>query len=183
MQFVKIPKERVGVLIGKNGKIKLKLEESSGAALDIDSETGDVTIDTENAEDPVMVLKVIDIIKAIGRGFAPDRALKLLDEDFYLKGFDIRDYVGKNPKHIRRLRARLIGSKGKTRRIIEELTNTEISILNNTVYIIGTLEELGIAETAIDMILNGSEHATVYRFLESKRKELKLSQWDSITLE
>jgi ribosomal RNA assembly protein len=183
MQYLRLPKDRVGVMIGKKGETKLQLEELTGVKMDIDSETGEVAIDNDKIEDPVMVLKIVDIIKAIGRGFSPERAMMLMDENVYLRGFDIRDYAGKNPKHVRRIRARLIGSKGKTRKLIEELSNTEISIYGNTVYIIGPIESLGIAETAVDMLLSGSEHAAVYRFLENKRRELKLSIMDSIELE
>ena len=64
--------------------------------------------------------------------------------------------------------------------IIEELTNTEISIYGNTIYIIGDFEEMAAAESAVDMLLSGSEHATVYHFLEYKRRDLKVSQLDSI---
>jgi ribosomal RNA assembly protein len=173
----------VGVLIGKKGEIKLEIEERTGVAINIDSTTGEVSVETEKIKDPVMALKVVDIIKAIGRGFSPEHAFRLFDENVYLKRFDIRDYTGKNPKHVRRLRARLIGSKGKTRQIIEELSNTEISIFGNTIYIIGPIVSLGIAETAVDMILSGSEHAAVYRFLEGRRRELKISMLDSIELE
>ena len=180
MQYVRLPKERVGVLIGKNGEIKLEIEKKSGVPINIDSESGEVIVETGKAKDPVMGLKVIDLVKAIGRGFSPERAFRLLDEDVYLRGFDIRDYTGKNPKRVRRMRARLIGTKGKTRNLIEELSNTEISIYGNTIYIIGSLEEMGIAETATDMLLSGSEHAAVYRFLEGKRRELKISKLDYI---
>jgi ribosomal RNA assembly protein len=180
MQYMKLPKDRVGVLIGKKGEVKQVIEKRTGVLLDVDSETGEITVYNEKATDPILALKVLDIIKAIGRGFSPERALQLFDENVYLRGFDIRDYVGKNSKHVRRLRARIIGSKGKTRRLIEELTNTGISIMGNTIYVIGPLEELGMAETAIDMLLSGSEHATVYRFLESKQRDLKLSAFESI---
>jgi ribosomal RNA assembly protein len=183
MQYFRLPRERVGVLIGKKGETKIEIEERTGVIIDVDSETGEVSIETEKAKDPVLGLKVIDLVKAIGRGFSPERAFRLLDEDVYLRGFDIRDYTGKNPKHVRRMRARLIGTKGKTRSLIEELTNTEISIYGNTIYIIGSLEELGIAETAADMLLSGSEHAAVYRFLEGKRRELKISKLDYIESE
>ena len=180
MQYLRLPKERVGVIIGRKGETKQEIEDRSGVLVDVDSTTGEVTLETEKAKDPVLALKVIDVVKAIGRGFSPERAFRLFDEDVYLRGFDIRDYAGKNPKHVRRLRARLIGSKGKTRRVLEELTNTEISIYGNTIYIIGSLEELGIAETATDMLLSGSEHAAVYRFLEGRRRGLKISRLDSI---
>lgn len=180
MQFLRLPKERVGVLIGKNGETKMAIENRSGVALDIDSDTGEVSIDTEKIKDPIMTLKVVDIVKAIGRGFSPEHALHLFDENVYIRGFDIRDYAGKSPKHVRRLRARIIGSKGKTRQIIEELSNTDISVFGNTIYIIGELESLSIAETAVDMLLSGSEHAAVYRFLENKRRFLKTTFFDSV---
>ena len=183
MEFLRLPKDRVGAIIGKKGETKKQIEDLTGVAINIDSDSGEVTNDNEKVKDPVVALKVIDIIKAIGRGFSPERAIMLLDENVYLRGFDIRDYTGKNPKHIRRIRARLIGSKGKTRKLIEELSNTEISIYGNTVFIIGPIESLGIAETAVEMILSGSEHAVVYRYLENKRRELKISILDSIELE
>jgi len=183
MQYLKVPKDRVGALIGKKGETKQMIEERTGILIDVDSETGEVTIDTEKANDPVMGLKVMEFIRAIGRGFSPERASKLFEEDAFLQGFDIRDYTGKNPKHVRRMRARLIGSKGKTRRLIEELTNTEVSIYGNTVYIIGSMLELSLAQSAIDMILSGSEHAAVYRFLEGKQKDLKISRLDYIETE
>ncbi len=183
MQYLKLPKDRVGALIGKKGETKLAIEERTGVLLGVDSEIGEVTMETESVKDPVLILKVIDVVRAIGRGFSPERAFKLFDEEIYLRGFDIRNYTGKNPKHIRRLRARLIGTKGKTRKLIEELSNTDISIYGNTVYIIGSLDELSIAENAIDMLLSGSEHATVYRFLEGRQKDLKISRLDYIETE
>ncbi|MEM2309794.1 MAG: KH domain-containing protein, partial [Candidatus Bathyarchaeia archaeon] len=42
--FVKIPRERIGVLIGTNGSVKDYIQEKLPVKLDIDSETGDVTI-------------------------------------------------------------------------------------------------------------------------------------------
>lgn len=180
MQYLRLPKERVGVLIGRKGETKQEIEERTGVTIDIDSETGEIALNTETAKEPVLGLKVIEVVRAIGRGFSPEHAFRLFHEDVYLRGFDIRDYSGKSPKHIRRLRARLIGSKGKTRRLIEELTNTNISIYGNTIYIIGDLEEMGVAESAVDMLLSGSEHAAVYHFMENKRRELKVSRLDSI---
>src|ERR671919_613602 len=41
---VKIPKERIGVLIGKSGKVKQQIEERCGVKIEIDSETGDTMI-------------------------------------------------------------------------------------------------------------------------------------------
>jgi ribosomal RNA assembly protein len=176
MKFVKIPMERVGVLVGKNGEIKKKIEEETHTTLIIDSESGDVTVDDTKAEDPILILKCTDMVKAIGRGFSPERALRLLQDDVYFSLLDIRDFVGKSQKHVRRVRSRIIGTKGKTRRLIEELTGVSVSIYGNTVGIIGESEDLGNAVTAIEMLLSGSEHSAVYSFLEKRKRSQKLSK-------
>jgi len=62
---------------------------------------------------------------------------------------------------------------GKTRRIIEELTNTNIAVYGHTVGIIGKVEHVQVAREAIQMLIEGRQHATVYKFLHRKRRELK----------
>jgi len=176
MRVIKMARDRLGVLIGTNGETKTQIEEHTGIKLDIDSETGDVTMETETAEDPVMALKVVDIVNAIASGFSPERAFRLLNDEIYFAAFDIRDYVGKNPKHVKRIRARMIGTDGKTRRIIEDLSGADISIHRNFVGVIGDITELEIAKTSVDMILNGSEHSSVYRYLENKRRQIKMEK-------
>lgn len=173
--FVRIPMERVGVLIGPDGSTKKKIEDETGITMDIDSKTGEISIDETVAEDPSMALKALDIAKAIGRGFSEERALRLLDTEEYFKAIDIRDFAGKNRKRIAQLKGRLIGSKGKTRRIIEELSGVDMSVYGNTVCLIGDMLRIDIAEKAVEMMLEGSEHASVYRFLENKRKEIKMA--------
>jgi ribosomal RNA assembly protein len=173
-QSVKVPKERIGVLIGREGEVKAKVEKQTGVRIIVDSEEGDVTVDYSNAKDPSAVLSVMDFVVAIGRGFSPEKAMMVLDDDWYLSVIDIREYVGKKPEHIARMRARVIGTKGKTRRLFEELTGAYMSVYGNTVALIGDTFQLDIARRALDMLLSGSEHAAVYKFLESKRLEIKI---------
>ena len=73
MGIMKIPKERVGVLIGKNGEVKESIEKKSGTKILIDSENGEVTIERGSA-DPLTELKVINIIRAVGKGFSSENA-------------------------------------------------------------------------------------------------------------
>ncbi|HJX04462.1 MAG TPA: KH domain-containing protein [Thermoplasmata archaeon] len=174
IQTVRIPADRVGALIGRSGEIKEKIEHLTGVKLSIDSEEGDVEIDMTHATDPGTGLAVPSVVMAIGRGFSPGKALFLLEDQYILVILDIRDYVGKKQEHVRRMRSRVIGTRGKTRELFEELTGAHISIYGNTVAIIGTTVQAEIARRGMDMLLLGSEHATVYHFLEHCREGLKI---------
>jgi ribosomal RNA assembly protein len=176
IQTVKIPTERVGVLIGAKGSTKARIEKLAGVKLSIDSEEGDVEIDSTHAEDPAIGLAVSNVIIAIGRGFSPPKAMKLLQDEYYLEILDIRDYVGKKQEHVIRMRSRLIGTRGKTRALIEELTGAYVSIYGNTVGIIGDTFQMGVARKALEMLLEGSEHAAVYHFLERGSAKLKVDR-------
>ena len=175
VHLVKIPQNRVGALIGPDGKTKTELEERSGCRIHIDSESGEVSIEDSRAFEPILVLKVRDAVRAIGRGFSPDHAIRLFQDDTYLDIIDLTEYVGKATKDLERVRARIIGTHGKTRRSIEEATGVEVSILGKTVGIIGEMNEVATAREAVEMLLNGAAHGTVYKFLERKRKELRLT--------
>jgi ribosomal RNA assembly protein len=176
LTLIKIPRERVGALIGKGGETKKWIEQRTGVRMLVDSADGDVELDTSQLQDPSMALVVPNIVKAIGRGFSPEHALELLDDDVILEIVDIRDYVGKKPNHVARVRSRLIGTKGKTRRIFEELTGTHISVFGNTVAVIGGPTQVGICMRALDLLMTGAEHATVYRFLEGKRDYVRVAE-------
>jgi ribosomal RNA assembly protein len=118
------------------------------------------------------VWKARDIVQAIGRGFSPQRAFTLLDDDVYLRIISLEEFAS-TPNQIRRLKGRVIGQGGKTRRTIEELTSTFITVFGNTIGIIGELETQQIALTAITRLLKGAEHSTVYRYLNDQRRKLK----------
>jgi len=175
MLYARIPAERLGVLIGPDGATKKRLQQSTGTQIEIDSATGEVTIDESGATDPVLALKARDIVQAVARGFSEERAFRLLDEDAYIEILDIKDFAH-SKNRITQIRARLIGTRGKTRRIIEELTGVDVSVWGHTAALIGGPFEMGIAREAVIMLLRGSEHKTVYRFLERKRADLKAYQ-------
>jgi len=181
--LVKIPKERIGVLIGPNGKVKETIEKKVSVNLEIDSETGDITVNlNKDVTDPSLLFKARDAVLAIGRGFSPGRAYKLFeDEDCMLTIIDLREVFGRSQSDIKRTKGRIIGKEGKTRKIIEELTDATVSVYGYTISIIGGLEEAETAREAISMLIKGSQHATVYRYLQRKRTELKkrrLELWE-----
>jgi ribosomal RNA assembly protein len=170
--------ERVAVLIGPKGEVKNYIEQRAGVKLEIDSKDGSVVVHEEEAEDPFVAMRAGEIVKAIGRGFSPEHAFSLLRDDFYFFLMDITDYVGKKPNHVRRMRARLIGTEGKTRRVLENLSECYISVYGNTVGIIGDEWGTDVGKRAVDMILSGSEHRSVYGYLEKMRRQRRMAVLD-----
>ncbi len=170
---VRIPKDRIGVLIGKRGSTKAMIEELTGAEIIVDSGTGEVLIRFPDIpEDPLMPMKLESVIRAIGRGFNPEIALKLLKDDYVLEVIDIRRFVGARKNALKRMRGRLIGEKGKARSYIESRTNTHISVYGHTVSIIGRTYDVVAAREAVFSLLEGSMHSTAYRAMEKKIAEM-----------
>jgi ribosomal RNA assembly protein len=167
-EVLRLPKDRVGVAIGKKGSVKKEIERRTGVRLVFDSEEGLVQIFP--GEDPLSLLRAREVLRAIGRGFSPERAFALLEEDRYLEVIELDDYVN-SEKGMIRLRGRVIGEEGKVRRNIEEMSGAKISVYGKTVALIGSPEELRRARRAVEMLLEGAEHSTVYRFLEKARAE------------
>lgn len=177
---LKIPKVRVAVLIGTQGNVKKELEELTHSRFRINSEEGEVSI---TGEDSLGLFVAQEIIRAIARGFNPEIAKLLLKNDYQLELLNIPDYAGKSKNKLLRLKGRVIGADGKTRKLVEELTETHITIFGKTIAIIGMAANGFIAKRAMESLLSGSPHVTVYKWLERKRRELKqraLTETDEI---
>ena len=86
---------------------------------------------------------------------------------------DIREFSGKSPKQVERVRARLIGENGRARKSIESLSGTKLSIYGRTVSIIGDVSKMKNASDAISALCLGSMHGSVYGRLESSRRRTK----------
>ena len=184
-QMVRVPVERVGAVVGKEGATKKSLESELGVQLDIDGKEGLIVVKSQGLEgtDPFAALRIIE---AIGRGFSPQRARRLLDEGTVLEVIDLRAYAGRSPNSLERIRGRVIGVKGKSRRVIEELTRCQVSIYGRTVAIIGEAPEVQLASDAVKMLATGSQHKTVYNSLQkarSKRKTERMFLWEGTSPE
>ncbi len=167
MQIIKIPSERVSALMGDAGQTKDYLEQRMGVTLTVDSD-GAVVISGE----PVDEFIGKDIIKAIGRGFDPAVALKLLSDDYALRIIDMRDFAN-SPKAIRRIMGRVIGEKGRTKEIITEEVGAQVACYGHTIAVISRLETIDYALNAIFKIIEGANHASVYAYLEKCRRKIK----------
>lgn len=159
-----IPKKRVGVLIGDKGKTKRLIERLTKTKLTINDE--EVTISSEDSYSAWIAEKVV---KAIGRGFNPKYALKLIKDDYVLELINIMDYA-RNQNDKPRLKGRVIGDKGRTKNQIEHLTKTKLVIFGKTIGVIGSSVGVQSAVEAIKMILSGSQIGTAIKFLEQQIK-------------
>jgi len=178
----KIPRDRIGVLVGTKGMVKERLEKEAGVQIKVDSSTGDVEITpSEHAEDVSSAFSVRNVVQAIARGFSPRKATSLLGDDKLFESWDLRKDSGMTPNAIKRLQGRIIGREGKMRRTIEELTGASISVYGSTVSIIGESPGFEAAREAVKMLLDGRQHSTVYRYLSRERRKIarfELSLWE-----
>ena len=169
--YARIPDDRVGVLIGPGGRTKRDIAIRTGAQLEVDADEGEVRIEGPDT-DPGAVLKARDIVLAIGRGFSPPRALRLLKENTFLGVLDIKLTTGHHEKAaLRRIRSRVIGTRGRARSRIEELSGCSMSVYGSTVALIGEEEQLERATRAVELLLKGSEHSTVFHLLARLRRD------------
>lgn len=172
-KLIRIPSDRVGVLIGKSGNVKSKIEESCYVSLDIDGDTGEVFIRTQGDVDKIQPFKAMEIVTAIGRGFSPENAMTLLKGENALHVIDLREFAGKSNANVERIKGRIIGEGGRARRNMENLSGTHISVYGRTVSIIGDSSKLRLAVDAISSISSGSMHGAVYTKLEAANRTAK----------
>jgi ribosomal RNA assembly protein len=83
------------------------------------------------------------------------------------------DAATRNRNDLRRQKGRLIGEKGRTRQLMEELTGANVVIYGSTLGIIGGPEQVDAVRSAAEMILDGAPHGAVYSFLERRHNEMK----------
>ena len=167
MQAVKIPEERVKSLLARIDD----LERVGNIKIEVTAEEGVVI----SSEDPIMEWKAVDVVKSIGRGFEPDTAMRLFNDDYVFRIISLKEIFSTEKQRIR-VKSRIIGTKGKTRSTIEEVSGANMRIYGNTVSFIGKPEEVDLAERAVKMILNGSSHSSVYFFLQKERKKRDASE-------
>jgi arCOG04150 universal archaeal KH domain protein len=164
--FISVPDEKINIV----KSLISKLKELSGAEITYDENTKNFNVDS--SQNPYDAMKVISVIRAIGLGFSVDESLKLLSDDYMLDVIDLKQSVGSNPETLRRIKGRIIGENGKAKKIIQEYTGVSISITDHFVAIIGIYDQVQIARKAIELLIEGKEHSTVYKYLDKAEAEL-----------
>ena len=180
-KIIRVPNDRIAVLIGKSGNVKLKIEKLCYVSLDINGDTGEVLIKSQGNVGKIQPFKAMEIVTAIGRGFSPENALTLLKGENTLHVIDLREFAGKSNANVERIKGRIIGEGGRARRNMENLSSTHISVYGRTVSIIGDSSKLRKVVDAISSISSGSLHGTVYSKLEAanrQAKQEKMKLWE-----
>ncbi len=175
-KFIKIPKNRVGVLIGEKGVTRKDLESQLKVKLIINSESGDVEIQSRKDATALDVYLAEKVVNAIGRGFAPHKAFLLVNDDMAFDLIDLREELGKNKKMIESKKARIIGKEGLVREKIERETNCFISVYGHTIAFIGNVHEIAFARKIVDCLLDGATHENAFKVLAKNKKE-DLTEW------
>ncbi len=173
MSFM-VPMDRVAVIIGKEGATKKRIEDLTSTEIEIDGKNGSVIIKKkEGPESNIGDWIAQNVIKAIARGFNPDIAEKLVNDEYLFEIIDLERVVGKSSGQIHRIKSRLIGEDGKTWKTIENSAEVNMQVFGNTVSLIGKYDGMKIAREAINMLLEGKNHSGVYKFLQKMHEELK----------
>lgn len=139
-------------------KNKKKLEEELNIKI---KNRGKEVVIEGTPENEYVAEKVID---ALNFGFPFSTALLIKKEENLFEIINIKDHTKR--RDLKRIRARIIGKKGKTLGTLHQLTKCHFELKDNYVGIIGDPEYMENAQEAIISIIHGSKHANVYSNLE-----------------
>lgn len=109
-----------------------------------------------------------NVFQAIDKGFPIEEALLLLNENYIFELMNIKNLATR--KDISQIRARIIGRKGKTLKVLQELTECYLILKDNYVYIIGPSEKIKDCLNGIRKLIQGSKQSSTYTYLERQRK-------------
>jgi len=145
-------------------KNKSKLEKELGVNISVDGKK--VLVDGDGVEEYEAEL----VFAAIDFGFTIKQALSLKDEEMMFRRIHIKDYTKRKLEDVK---ARIIGSKGKARRTMEEISGCKILIKENEVGVIGYADDVENVVTAIIHIIKGSKQSNMYAYLERMNRVKK----------
>ncbi len=165
MEQIYIPRARMKVLLNSSDALST-LEKGSECRITPDTEENCITL---KGRDALCEYVAGEIVRAFGRGFPAKTACKLKKDNYYLKIIDLRDWT-RNKSRIRRIKSRLIGTNGKAKLYIEEVSSASISVYGDTVSIIGREDEVRDAETAARTIIGGGSHRLAYTRMEASHR-------------
>jgi len=159
-------------LIVKNIK-KIKndlelLEKRLGVKISI-KEPNQITIEGDSLKEYEAQI----VLDAISFGYPVRTALLLKDEGMVFQKVNIKDVTRR--KDLETIKARVIGTQGRTKRTIENIADANLIITGNDVGVICSTDEVDYVITALKNLIRGSKQSNVYNFLEkinTQKKEI-----------
>ena len=138
-------------------------------------ELDDLSLENLSFEPNFSIWLANTIIDAINIGFKPEKALKLIDDEYSFVKILLENIIGTSDKKLKRMVGRLIGERGKMRSAIEHFSGAHISIFpeKKVIGLIGDFSSLKIARKAVSMILEGLPHKVTLIYLQKKFQERK----------
>lgn len=129
----------------------------------------------EYTEDPSYLERSAQFVQAINVGFPVEDALAILKfGDVFLDKFDISEVKTLKNLHVERAIGRIIGREGKTKSAIEDFSRSRFLIRDQSVHLLGSIENTRIAKDAICRLIMGSQPGSIFnrlRIINSKLKE------------
>jgi len=169
---VAVRPERLGVLIGKGGRNRQRLEKLFGVKLEVDERRGIVFIEPLPETPAYRVLSAKKAVEAVSLGFSIDDAARLADDLVTLEVIDVSE-AARNRSDLSRIMSRIIGSRGRFKKTLEEMTGASIVVTDKEVGVIGDYEQVRVVHEAVSRIVRGQSHGTVTTFLENENRMLK----------
>lgn len=164
MQQILIPHKRAELLLGDK-RLRDSICKRLKCRIEVNENT--ITVSGEAYEE----YNARNVLTAFGRGFDVDDAYKLLSENYFFNSINLKE-VFKSEDRIRDIKGRLIGKEGKTKEYIEAVSGAKMCVHGNTASFIGTVDELKIADSAVQVLLDGGTHKKAYRVMENARRKM-----------
>jgi len=116
------------------------------------------------------------VFEAIAHGFSAKKAVQLKSHEYVFRRLIIKDFTRR--KNLKDVKSRIIGTEGKTRRTLENLSDCDILITESAVGIIANADNIDEATTAVQNLIRGSKQANVYKYLEKRNVQRRQRDTD-----
>lgn len=153
MYFVKSPSDN---------DIIEEITDEYDVEIECNDRTGNAEIKSENS---MRAFDCKNVIKSYNLGFNIKDSMSLFSDNVEMRVINLKS-LSRNSKRLRQNKGRLIGRDGRTKEIIEELTDTKISISDNKVGVIGNIIDVDFCIGIIHKIMDGVDRDIVYRDME-----------------
>ena len=154
----RILEENKGLINALSKKLKCEIKIEDGNQIRIEGEA----YDEYNAK---------NVLSAFGRGFDIDTAYALLSDECFFTSINLKE-IFKSEDQIKRIKGRIIGKEGKSKTYIEAVSGARLCVYGNTVSLIGSMDEIKVADTALQILLDGGTHKKAYRIMERVKRSL-----------